>query len=309
MLDKIRGLIAARNTHVAVDLGTTAIKIAKIKSDPRGTSIQELHNIPLPQGMLAGWLNGENDDLTVVLRRAVLDLKLEGNKVVTTLPGDKIITRHIQMPSMPLEEMKRALKWEANRLIPIPLNDMIVRHVKLREAFVDGIKKISLLLIACSSGLLYRYHKTFERAGLRIASLDLQALALWRLFTDRQWNLTSGHTTAVADVGAGYCHLVVISGGRVGYTRNFPVNINYRVKEENLKELVTELERSFEFYNKHSREPSVGDLALCGGGSKIDYLREYIAGNMNATVRGFDLFEPAYVVAVGLALRGRESNV
>ncbi|HZK18875.1 MAG TPA: pilus assembly protein PilM, partial [Clostridia bacterium] len=186
-MGKIYRLFANRGTFVAVDLGSTAIKIAKIRYSNDEAAIRELYKFPIPEGMLSSWLSGEDDSLNGVLEKAVSDLNLKGNQVVTTLPGGKVITRHIQMPSMPNRELKRALKWEANRLIPIPLNDMTVRHVKLKEVLEGGVKKTNLLLIACSSELLYKYQETFKKAGLCISSIDLQNLALWRLFAEKQW--------------------------------------------------------------------------------------------------------------------------
>jgi len=293
LFGKIRCLLGAKKSFAAIDMDAATVRIAAIKFCSGRIVLEGLYSFPVYPGVFSNWLNGDGEDLTAVLTEAAKECGLKGKPVVTSLPGDRVITRHIQMPAMPAWEMQKALEWEAKKFIPVSLHDMVIRHVQLGEIIVSGARKVNLLLMACSLRLLHRYYEMFKKANICITALDLQPFALWRVLGEECWNPFPGKTIAAVDIGVSYCHLVVIKRGKVRYTRGFP-----------LKGLAVELRRSLEFYKKHDSGTDVEALIFSGGVNRISNMKDYLEGQINASIKIFEFFEPAYVVAVGLALRG-----
>lgn len=46
--------------------------------------------------------------------------------MVTALSNLAVILRPIQVPKMPLKEMEEAVRWEAERYIPFPIDEVVL---------------------------------------------------------------------------------------------------------------------------------------------------------------------------------------
>ena len=142
--------------------------------------------------------------------------------LVTAIGGGKVITRGIVMPPMPAKELESALRWEAERHIPLPVDDLIIRHVDLGEAEDDRAGSRRLLLVAVPRTVVENHLVPFREAGRALRAIDMYALALWRVFCGLDPEAAPPGTVAVLDIGAVHTELVVVSGGRFRYARSLP---------------------------------------------------------------------------------------
>jgi len=152
-----RGFFAQKEGYVGIDVGAAHIKTTSVRISAGRPSVAALHAVPTPPGVFAGGFDGEV--LAGALRQVAAECGLEGREVVSSVWGDKVITRHVNVPVMPDKELKKAVRWEAEKFIPVPVSDMIVRHVKLGEVEEAGAKQLHLLLAAVSTDLVYQYHE------------------------------------------------------------------------------------------------------------------------------------------------------
>jgi type IV pilus assembly protein PilM len=90
--------------------------------------------------------------------------------------------------------------------------------------------------------------------------------------------------------------------------------ISFRVRPV-LERLVMEIERTFDFYKSQFKTATVDRVVLSGGGAQLRGLGEYLSGDLHVPTEILNPFDaiapetenrdPAFVVAVGLALAGR----
>lgn len=228
-----RGFFAKKEGYIGIDVGAAHIKTTAVRISEGRPSIAALHATPTPPGVFAGEFDGEA--LAGALRQVAAECGLEGREVVSSVWGDKVITRHVSIPFMPDKELEKAVRWEAEKFIPVPVSDMIIRHVKLGEVEEAGVKQVHLLLAAVSTDLVYQYHAAFEQANLKLTALDLQSFALWRVFNGESGlfspaydaeSLAENEAYAVVDIGKQKTHFVIIRDAKFKYTRTFPVGIS-----------------------------------------------------------------------------------
>jgi type IV pilus assembly protein PilM len=78
-----------------------------------------------------------------------------------------------------------------------------------------------------------------------------------------------------------------------------------------LERLLSEINRSFEFYKSRSKEKDVERIFISGGGANLKGLKEYLADQLRTGVKlltPFEDMEPALAIATGLAL-GRTKDI
>ncbi|MBE3588252.1 MAG: type IV pilus assembly protein PilM [Thermoanaerobacteraceae bacterium] len=208
----------------AVDVGMGEIKIAVLSCRRRKVICNLLHRYMSP-GM--EHLEGDGtDELAAALKAAFKSAPGAGRKVITAIGGQRVITRQLRLPAMPLNELEQAVVWQAEKLVPLPVDDLVIRPVVLGESQNGESGLFHVLLVAVRKELVYRYYDAFDRAGLQITAIDLQHLALWRVFHGPfGYPVHDGGVRAVLDLGFSSGQFVVLKGQELVYVRSLPVEL------------------------------------------------------------------------------------
>ncbi|HHW42814.1 MAG TPA: pilus assembly protein PilM, partial [Desulfotomaculum sp.] len=205
-----------------IGLEVDAGEIRAVELTPEGEGFRVVASAVLPGPELGP--GGVPDEKS--LAEALQELSDRGDfsarQVVSVLPGTVVIERLVHLPSMPARELEAAVRWEAEQLIPVPLDNMILRHVILGES-TGTEKKLDVLVAAAPQDSVYRFHQAFAAAGLTLAALDLPALALWRFFCGPGKSGWCQDRQIIADINATVTRCVVVEGGRLLFTRTVPV--------------------------------------------------------------------------------------
>lgn len=326
--------------YTGVDIGTHQIKVVRISRMNNGApGILSWDSFPTLTG---GWQNGlDHPDMVFALGEALQNAGVgeEDGGLITAIGGGRVILRDILMPVIPGREMEAAVKWEAERHIPLPVDELIIRHVHLGEVEVDGVVQRQVLLVAVSRQLAEQCCALFREVGQTLLAIDVPALALWRLFFGLPAAPEYRGAVAVLHIGTTNTELIVSCEGRLRYTRSLPgwdednpavarpkgkmvmpetavaVDIEPVFSPRSgVFNLLREIRRSLEWY--HQREPAhpVGRIIISGrGGHKAD-LADFLAAQVGLPVdpgrfpvmsvaNGLVHLDPAFAVAAGLALR------
>lgn len=323
-----------RKVFTAVEIDGAELKMAVVGYSRRNWEVLTLHRCPGPG--LIDWEEGDIEKAAAGLKAAFKALPGAGKAVITAIDGPRVILRQLPMPAMPQKELEQAAVWEAERLLPFPPGEQVVRPVVLGE---NKSGRRNVLLVAAPKDLVYRYHRIFRRAGLRLLAVDLQHLALWRVFHGSLGHpVHNGGVRAVLNLGLSFSQFIVLRGRELVYLRSLPVGLGeVRVlsrgteeatllvetareaaaaeEEERDRELVEallrEVRRSLDFYQLQEREYPVEEVVVTGQLSKVAGLPDLLRAELGLpVVEGHpflsstgDEGEPEFAVAVGLALR------
>lgn len=211
-----------RKTFTAVDIGAGEIKVAVLSCRRRKVICNQLQR-SLSPGIEYMDKDG-TDELAAALKAAFKSAPGAGRKVITAIGGQRVITRQLRLPEMPLKELEQAVRWEAEKLMPLPVDELVIRPVVLGDSQEGDSGLLHVLYVAVSKELVYRYYEVFDRAGLQITAIDLQHLALWRVFHGSfGYPVHDGGVRAVLDLGFSTAQFIVIKGQELTYVRSFPV--------------------------------------------------------------------------------------
>lgn len=220
----LRKLAPKKTQFAAVDIGSKEIKIVEISTTDGTPVVTAFGRIATPAGVPGDPVDEEA--LVNALNKVVLTSGMQTKEVIATVSGDRVITRHIKVPTMPDKELETAIKFEAEKFIPIPVNELIIRYLNLGEIEAGGEKNLHLLLAAVSTSFIYDYYGIFARAGLIVAAIDLQSLCLWRVFSALSTCAANEGTVGILDIGASTTQFLVVCDRSLQFTRTLPVGGN-----------------------------------------------------------------------------------
>jgi type IV pilus assembly protein PilM len=200
---------------IGLDIGTNAVRVAEIEAGdpPRLTSFGQ---VALPAGAMR---DGEVVDpaaVTAAIQRLWKELSLKKAPVRIGVASPRVLVRTVDLPTMSDEELAGALRFQAQELIPIPLEDavldfQVLEALPIPEAAPGGppLQPMSrVLLAAAHKDLIANLTGAVRAAGLTVSSVDLVPLALVRS-VGRRVSDNGGGVEAIVSVGGGVTVVVV----------------------------------------------------------------------------------------------------
>jgi len=98
----------------------------------------------------------------------------------------------------------------------------VLQHLRLREEVTEKARQVHVLLVAAPLKTVHEYYNLFQQAGLRLIAIDLQVVALWRVFAG-SYKVPPAGTVAVLNIGAAATQFVVLRDGKLVSTRTVMV--------------------------------------------------------------------------------------
>jgi len=213
------------------------------------------------------------------------------------------------------DELKQSLKFEVQKFIPFPINEVNLDSYILRENLSEN--KMLVLIAAVKKEFINQRLKLIQEAGLKINTVDIDSLALVNAFkfnypqdTD---DTIKNRTVAILNIGASMSNLNILENGLPVLSRDIflagnnltqkvqgPLGLDSQaakekannaagVVESELAGLAKELRESFDYYESQSAS-SVIKIFLSGGGSRFPGLKDMLANLLSIEVQNWDPF-------------------
>ncbi|MDO8599180.1 MAG: type IV pilus assembly protein PilM [bacterium] len=220
-------------SYLGVDIGAGGIKVVEFRDDKHrarlstygfaevvtslSASAPEAH----PSG--AGNLGTDLEAVAGTLREVCARAKVESNRVVTSLPIAAVFSSIVSLPHMPKKELGSAVTWEAKKLVPLPIEDMIIDWKLLSpegelESKEATAKPVRVLLTGAPKNLVQQYITVFKSAKLELISLETEAFALIRSLVGDDPSVV-----CILDIGAARTSMVIVDAGTPVFSRSIDV--------------------------------------------------------------------------------------
>ena len=204
-------------SSIGLDIGTHSVKIMEVASSANGKSI--LTGIGLRK--IAG-LSFEETARTI--KALAQGSKITGREVNISVSGPSVIVRFISMPKMKIEDLKSAIKFEAEKFIPFNINDCIVDFQSLLKDEKEN--KLSILLVAVKKEYVVDKIRLVEEAGFSVGAVDVDAFAVSNAFLKNFPNVDAGKTAAILNIGSTITSLSVLTRDAISFARDIAMGHN-----------------------------------------------------------------------------------
>jgi type IV pilus assembly protein PilM len=203
---------------VGLDIGTSAVRAAEIEFGSGVPVLVAFGQVGLPPGAI---VDGEVQDPSAVsdaIMRLWQNGKFQSKTVIVGIAGLRAITRELDMPWVPDEDVDSAVRFQSEEVIPFPPDKTILSaQVLADQTTPDGAKMRRVLVAAAHRDLVDGVVAAAEQAGLIVEGVDLVSSALVRALGDP--SVAAERPEAIVSIGAGLTVVVVHQHGRPQFVR------------------------------------------------------------------------------------------
>lgn len=202
---------------VGLDIGTSAVRAAELDVSSSRPVLLTYGQVGLPPGSLVDGEIRDGSAVTEALRRLWSNGHFSSSSVIVGIAGLRAITREIDLPFVPDNEVDSAVRFQSEEVIPFPPDQTILSSQVLTDyTSPEGDKMRRVLVAAAHADLVNGVIEAVEKAGLTVAGVDLISSALVRAIGARE---ESDQPEAIVSVGAGLTVVVIHQQGRPQFVR------------------------------------------------------------------------------------------
>ncbi len=200
-----------------LDISDTSIKVVRLKKKMNNFSLASLGEEKVNSGVLENGVIRDQDSLVESIKKAVSNVegeKLRIKNVVCSLPEEKSFLEVIKMPKIKKEDLKNAVKYEAENYIPMSIEDVYLDSHLLKSAH-EHLEHAEVLVVACPKIVVDPYISCLKKAGLQPRILEVESLAIARALVK---NEVVPQDMLLIDIGANRTSFIIFSGYSLRFT-------------------------------------------------------------------------------------------
>jgi len=230
------GLFSSPQSYLGVDFDSNSIKVVELKNQGGRPQLVTYGYIDFE---LEATDRGNTKQVAKLLKQVCKKAKTSTTKAITALPSYSVFSSILNLPAMSKKDLSAAVKWEAKKVVPLPIEEMILdwkvldnfngnqlvdqkkdnkekndfgnhdsdaKGEKVLKIKQEGKKQyIKVLLTAAPKDLVKKYINIFKDANLNLLSLDTESFALIRSLVGNDKS-----ATMVVDIGSVVTNITVV---------------------------------------------------------------------------------------------------
>jgi len=203
-----------------LDISDRTLKLVQIKRNKRGLSIWALNKIALPFGIIKKGEVKDIEKLSIYIKKLVTKSgKVSSRYVVASLPEEKSFLRVLQMPRMSEQDLKKAVRFEAENYIPFSLDKVYLDSEVITCPKPKG-EYVEVLITAMPKKVVDPYIKAIKKAGLIPLALETESQAAVRALIKDE---VKGKPIYLIDFGATSTSFSVYFGDCLRFASFIPI--------------------------------------------------------------------------------------
>jgi len=214
---------------IGIDFGSGAIKVVELINN---AGIVELvtYGLGIKERVTVKTDAVRNQQATIEqLTHILKESRVNTTRVVAALPAVNVFTTVIAMPPMPQKEIEAAIRWEAKKMVPLPLDKMAIdwHPIPVDPNDPKEKDKFKIIMTAAPSDVIQGYLSMMKIADLRLVGLETEATALRRSLLP-----SAQGCQLLLDMGASTSNVIIFDHGLPVVTRNIDVGaeaINHNI--------------------------------------------------------------------------------
>lgn len=173
--------------------------------------------VPVDSKLVLSDSKTDQQRLGQVIRELVSQANLSTRNVAVGIPSQKVFTAVVDFDRLPPNELAKAIRYQADSLIPTPLEKSKMDWAIIGDSPKDKTK-VEVLLSSVENDFVEQRLDMLESIGLDVVAFEPDNLALTRALIPGD----SSQAQMVLDMGSRNTDLVLTVGGAPRLTRSIP---------------------------------------------------------------------------------------
>ena len=325
-----------------IDYGT--IRAVEASGTPANPKIAGIASVRLPEGSIEEGIVVKPHEVGLALRELWGQGKVKNRRVLLGISNQSVLVRYTTIPKVPKEKMANVVRFQAQELLPVPIEQVVLDFMVIGETIADENPALEILLVAARRDMLRGFLEALSAAKLEPADIDVSTLALMRVLP----KAANDRTVAVINVAEGLTNILVSDKGRPRLARLVAVRLNdlavkldvplanlfittgnlnkeqRQIYDEWVETLINEVSSSLSYYQNLSGATSLEAVILNGKGALLPGIYKRLEDALGLSVKvinpfdryingtrlkaGSDIGLVEYAICAGLALRALEGS-
>jgi type IV pilus assembly protein PilM len=224
-LSKIRNSLGRLRRTTGLDVGSSFVKLVRLRRESGSYILEAAAQAPITPAQSPG--DKERNTLAAI-RQCFAAAEPDSDIVIGGVSGPEVAVRHFSFPTMPREEIEKAVVLEAAQVCPFAVDNGSVAYQVIAEKSpsrrAENSPRTETIrgIIAAATGELVRAReRLIGAAGKKCVLLDIEGLALLNCIEGCGRNGKAA--IAVVNVGAALTTVAIRSDEALPYVRDLPL--------------------------------------------------------------------------------------
>lgn len=165
----------ARKSYLGVDLGTSGIKITQLENYRGQPKLVTYGYAEAKFDLVRDQSKGLQATVADLMGKVLAKAHVATRQAVAALPTFAVFNSIISLPRMSRRDLNTAVKWEAKKFIPLPIDEMILSHQILDGGDTSLAEKIFMMNVGSLFGKKKEEKPGKDAGGEKTAKTDTNA--------------------------------------------------------------------------------------------------------------------------------------
>ncbi len=307
-------LLNGVSAFFGLDIGTTAVRLVELRGSGLVKNLDRYAYVPVDSKLVLSDSKTDQQRLGQIIQNLVAQSGVSTRNVAVGIPSQKVFTAVVDFDRLPASELAKAIRYQADSLIPTPLEKSKMDWAVLGDSPKDKTK-VEVLLSSVENNFIEQRLDMLESIGLEVVAFEPDNLALTRALVAPD----SMQPQMVLDIGSKTTDIVVTTNGAPRLTRSIPTGSetivrtaaqNLNIDEKQAKQFVFkfglaqnklegriyeaiistvdiltgEIDKSIKFFQSRYVENRMGRIIVTGGASALPEFPIYLANKFGVEV-------------------------
>lgn len=175
------GIISTGTSYLGIDIGSSGIKMVELKKEG---GRPKLVTYGFSENNSAKRYDWQKDlsSTAKVINKIWDNSGAVSKSAVSALPTFSVFSSVINLTNVNKKEIANAVQWEAKKVIPLPLDEMILdwKNIPEDKNSKKNSSDMRVLLIGAPQSLVKKYIEVFKVAQISLLSLETETFSLIR---------------------------------------------------------------------------------------------------------------------------------
>ena len=308
-------LLSGVSAFFGLDIGTTAIRLVELHGSGPVKTLVKYAYVPVDSKLVLSDSKTDQQKLAQVIKDLLTQARMTTRNVAVGIPSQRVFTAVIDFDRLPPAELAKAIRYQADSLIPTPLDKSKIDWAVIGDSPKDRTK-VEVLLSSVENDFVEQRLDLLESIGLEVIAFEPDNLALTRAMVAQD----GAGPQMVLDIGSKTTDLVVTMNGAPRLTRSIPTGAeaiirsaaqNLNIEEKQARQFVFkfglgkdklegriydsiigtidiltgEIDKSIKFFqSRYGETQTVGRIIVTGGASALPEFPLYLANKFGVEV-------------------------
>ncbi len=167
---------------IGIDFGASAIKLLQVQFSDQQPTLVAAASAEVPVDCRQD-ADKRYEFLRQVLPGLIKGGRFKGTSAVACIPATHTFIQHLRFNKVEEGMIQRQVEDELRGIMPVPVEQLVVRHVDVGQVMVEGATRREVICIATGREAVMKHVQAVAKAKLEIVSMPCESMAIVQAFS------------------------------------------------------------------------------------------------------------------------------